>query len=138
MTYPEVPAQEAIPAAPARTEGSLWWKKTIPEQPGKPAVPGTPARTVKTRRRLGDAASVAANQTQDPNDSELPPPEESTASAPVPAAMPSPPPANPTEVIASGPTFAEKVRVVHPDGRTGLIPKAQLQAAMAQGYKLAQ
>lgn len=49
--YPEIPAQEAVPATPAK---SRWFGSDTPEIPGKPAVPGQPARKVTTRRKLGD------------------------------------------------------------------------------------
>lgn len=82
--YPEIPAQEAVPATPAK---SRWFGSDTPEIPGKPAVPGQPARKVTTRRKLGDfnhitnpaaAATPAAAQAeqsdfvqpQDPDDSD--------------------------------------------------------------------
>ena len=130
--YPAVAGTEAVEPS---TTGSLWWKKEVP---GKPAVPGTPARTVKERISLGTAALPMANQSQDPNDTEDAtdpggPEEQGEPMATTPTAA-----AAPETPVASAPSFAEKVRVQHPDGRTGMIPKAQLKAAMAQGYKLAQ
>jgi hypothetical protein len=62
--YPEIPAQDEVPAQPAK---SRWFGKDTPAVPGKPAVPGQPARKVTTKRKIGDF-----NQITEPKQTEIP------------------------------------------------------------------
>lgn len=106
---PEVPAQEAVPE---HREGGFMGMggKVVPAQP---AVPYQPKKTVTTRRKLSSVMTPA--------------------SAPAADGEVAPPKVQPAPRSPSG----GKVRVQHPNGQFGLIPADQVDAALAQGYKLA-
>ncbi len=92
-----------------------------------------PTRPVRTR--MGDVLSAASmpNQSQDPDDPSEP--VEEPAGQEDDSAMPAP--VNRAAVVPVTDT-AGKVRVISPAGKPGRIPKEQLDAALAQGFKLAQ
>jgi hypothetical protein len=77
VEYPEVKGNKGTPATPAVQRSFMGidaLRKDVPANPGKPAIPGQPARKVTTRKRIGDFNAItapAANQEQDPNDSEM-------------------------------------------------------------------
>lgn len=71
---------------------------------------------------MGDAPQTIGPYGATPQKTPTPSPVPQTAPAPTPAAMPQ---AN------------QSVRVVAPDGRTGIIPAAQVDQALKQGFRLA-
>jgi len=111
-TTQKFPAVEAKPA-----DVTTHWFS--PATTNAPAVPYQPERTVTTRQRINPSAPAASP----------------AASAPAynPSAIkyPEPPVSN---SIAPAPAQPQMVRVKHPNGQTGMIPAANLQSALQQGY----
>lgn len=69
------PGEPATPAVQRSFMGIDALAKDTPANPGRPAVKGQPAYKVTTKKRIGDFNAItapAANQPQDPDDSEMP------------------------------------------------------------------
>lgn len=97
---------------------------------GKEAVPGVPP----SHREIFGIKIPGTSNPGTPGTPAIParPKQSVSYKRPRGAAM-TPPPTVPN----AAPATAEKVRVIAPDGTPGMIPRQQLDAALAQGYKLA-